>query len=121
LSIKRDLKRKDLNIWYNNIDLIVCASKSEGGPMLLLEAGAAGVPVIMTNVGLAREVIQHNKNGMIIGHNSSSELRDAILLLKNKPGRRASFARNLNKEIVKNWTYKARSHEIRSILRKLCG
>ena len=68
LSIKRDLSRKALNVWYNNVDMIVSASESEGGPMLLLEAGAVGLPVITTNVGLAREIIQHKKNGMIINH-----------------------------------------------------
>ena len=41
--------------FYDAIDLLVCTSSSEGGPLGVFEAIACGVPVISTNVGLVKE------------------------------------------------------------------
>ncbi|HEX4620866.1 MAG TPA: GT4 family glycosyltransferase PelF, partial [Myxococcaceae bacterium] len=42
---------------YRQLDMVVLTSLSEGQPLVLLEAGAAGIPVIATNVGACRELI----------------------------------------------------------------
>lgn len=42
--------------FYDQIDLLVCTSLSEGGPLGPFEAIACGVPVISTDVGLVSEV-----------------------------------------------------------------
>jgi FkbM family methyltransferase len=36
---------------YDNVDLVVCTSRVEGGPLGILEAAASGIPVISTRVG----------------------------------------------------------------------
>jgi hypothetical protein len=41
--------------FYDEIDLLVCTSMTEGGPLGPFEAIACGVPVISTDVGLVRE------------------------------------------------------------------
>ena len=38
-------------------DLVLCTSRSEGGPRTLLEAAAAGVPALSTDVGHARDLL----------------------------------------------------------------
>ena len=43
---------------YNQIDLLVLTSFSEGQPLVILEAYAAGVPVICTDVGCCREMLE---------------------------------------------------------------
>ncbi len=43
---------------YTEIDLLVLTSFSEGQPLVILEAGAAGVPVIATDVGACRELLE---------------------------------------------------------------
>jgi len=45
--------------------IFVMNSKSEGGPRILLEAMGCGMPVIATPVGVAPDVIDVGKNGMI--------------------------------------------------------
>jgi glycosyltransferase involved in cell wall biosynthesis len=49
--------RKPADI-YRNLDVCVLTSFSEGQPLVMLEAGAAGVPVIATDVGACREMIE---------------------------------------------------------------
>lgn len=41
--------------FYDSIDLLVCTSSTEGGPLGVFEAIACGVPVISTDVGLVKE------------------------------------------------------------------
>jgi glycosyltransferase involved in cell wall biosynthesis len=46
-------------------DVWVCPSRWEGFGMVLLEAFAAGTPVIGTKVGGIPEIIEHGKNGLL--------------------------------------------------------
>jgi len=41
---------------YEGIDLLICTSKFEGGPLGIMEAAACGIPVISTNVGRLKEL-----------------------------------------------------------------
>lgn len=43
--------------YLGRIDVIVLTSISEGQPLVLLEAGAAGIPAVATDVGACREII----------------------------------------------------------------
>jgi hypothetical protein len=118
LLIASDLNRKQLNLWYNKLDAVVCASKSEGGPLMLLEAGAVGIPVISTPVGLSREIIVHNKTGMVTEWSSES-ISNAINVLSASKSIRGRLGKALQGEVLRRWTYKARICEIKRALRIL--
>lgn len=49
--------RVNLTEWLGRIDAIALTSISEAQPLVLLEAGAAGVPSVATDVGCCRELI----------------------------------------------------------------
>lgn len=48
--------------WYGKIDVMVLTSISEAQPLVILEAGAAGVPSVATDVGACREIIQGRRD-----------------------------------------------------------
>jgi glycosyltransferase involved in cell wall biosynthesis len=60
--------------YYHALDLYLITSRSEGGPMSLLEGWATGVPVISTRVGMPADLIRHGHNGML------AEVEDAASL-----------------------------------------
>lgn len=50
------LTQQEMVEWYNSIDVFVCTSIAEGGPLPILEAMACGRPVFSTDVGIASAV-----------------------------------------------------------------
>jgi polysaccharide biosynthesis protein PelF len=48
----------NLKSWLSQLDLNVMTSVSESQPLVILEAGAAGIPTIATDVGACREMIE---------------------------------------------------------------
>lgn len=51
------LDRNKLNLLYNLVDLTVISSRSEGGPLAVCEATAAGCKTIATRVGMVPDVL----------------------------------------------------------------
>ena len=49
--------RVNLLEYLGKIDVVVLTSLSEAQPLVILEAGAAGVPVVATDVGACGEMI----------------------------------------------------------------
>lgn len=69
----------------------------EGLPLVLKEAGAAGLAVIATDAGGTREIIEHNKTGLFVEQKNQKSLEDAIKLLIDDPKLRKRLATNFNK------------------------
>lgn len=66
-------------------DLFVLPSVTEGLSNAMLEAMATGLPVVVTRVGGAGDVITHQKNGWLIPPDQPERIREAILHLLSKP------------------------------------
>lgn len=80
--------------YYNLLDLYLISSREEGGPKSLLESMACEIPVVSTPVGQAKDLIENNKNALIINNFSPRKLaRECINILENK---------NLKNKIVFN-------------------
>lgn len=62
---------------YNNYRIYVMCSQFEGNPKSLLEAMACGCAVIGTNVPGIKNVIQHNKTGVLV-EDSAKSLRNMM-------------------------------------------
>ncbi len=72
------------------------AGNLDGLPTVLLEAMACGLPCVASDVGGVSLVIDHEKNGILVSPNSSSELAEGLHLLIE------------NKDIRKNFSHEAR-------------
>jgi len=57
--------RAELGQAYHQVDVCIVTSRQEGGPKSVLEAMAAGAPVVSTRVGQAAELIVDGENGLL--------------------------------------------------------
>ena len=69
--------------FFRSADIFVLPSYGEGMPMAVLEAMAAGLPVIATNVGGIPELITHGAEGFLISPGNVQDLAERIVRLAN--------------------------------------
>jgi glycosyltransferase involved in cell wall biosynthesis len=84
--------RKDVPRLLAAMDIYVMSSVNEGLSLSILEAMAAGKPVIITDVGGARELVEDGKTGILIAPGSASEIGAAITELLENPEKLSNFA-----------------------------
>jgi glycosyltransferase involved in cell wall biosynthesis len=68
---------------YHAVDVHLVASRQEGGPKSVLEAMAAGTPVVSTRVGQAAELAVDGENGLLADVEDADALAAAVLLLRD--------------------------------------
>ncbi|MBT3171936.1 MAG: glycosyltransferase family 4 protein [Rhodospirillaceae bacterium] len=68
----------DVPAALSGCDIFVMSSQSESGPMVLLEAMAAGKPPVASDVGLVSEVIENDVTGLIVPPRDSTALAVAL-------------------------------------------
>ena len=68
-------KQEDVRPWLAASDALVFPSYREGFPNVVIEAGAMGLPSIVTDINGSREIIQDGVNGLIV----PSKNEDALL------------------------------------------
>ena len=65
--------------------LVVPSTWYENTPFVMLEAFAAGVPVIASDLGGLSELVVHDKNGMVFRAGDTSDLRNGIERIASDP------------------------------------
>ena len=81
------------------IDLFIQPSHHEGMPNAVLEAMAAGLPVIATDVGGTSEVVDNRKTGLLIPPRNPYVLGETILTLLENPVFMDSMGRESRKRV----------------------
>lgn len=85
LGLEKDVRflgtRRDIPQLLALMDVVVLPSLEEGFPNAILEAMAAGKPVVATRVGGVPEAVIHGETGLLIPPRDPQALADAILLL----------------------------------------
>ena len=90
--------------YYNEIDIYVCASRTEGTPNPVLEAMACGIPVISTDVGIVSEVFGKEQKNFIIERTKESLKEKLKYIVNNK--QILEQLSNENLEQIQNWSWK---------------
>ena len=89
-SIEAVGRQNDVRPWLAASDALAFPSYREGFPNVVIEAGAMGLPSIVTDINGSREIVSHGVNGVII----PTRDRDALLTaMRNMIGQREDTAK----------------------------
>lgn len=98
--------RGDVARWLPRLDLVLLTSISEGQPFVLLEAMAAHRPVVATNVGACREIIEGAQDGLgpagvVVPVMSPAKIAEGILSASSSPARLRTLAENGYRRVMR--------------------
>lgn len=93
----------DIRPWLAVSDCAILASYREGFPNVVIEAGAMGLPQIVTNINGANEIIQEGVNGTIIPPKDNESLYQAMKKMIVEPQWRKSLAANARPMIASRY------------------
>jgi len=81
IDIHDPIDHSDAPNWYRRAKLLVLASRSEGLPVVCMEALSCQVPVVAARVGGIPEIIRHEETGLLVPPNDVPALAQSIARL----------------------------------------
>jgi glycosyltransferase involved in cell wall biosynthesis len=94
-------RRDNLSDFYQAADAFVLSSESEGWGLSVIEAGTCGLPVAMTDVGCAGEIVINNESGLVVPVGDQAALIGAMRLLVEDKKLCQDLASGLKESIAK--------------------
>ena len=111
--------RRDVPDLLQAMDIFVLPSYSEGLSLALLEAMAAGLPVIVSRVGGNPEVVTDGVTGLLIPPRDAAALAGALEWLLTDPALAEKLGENARDYVKANYSLERLGREINGIYEEL--
>ncbi len=72
------VKFEEMPLFYNSSDCFILHSKFEGMPKVIQEAFACKTPVIASNISSIRDIVKHNKSGLLVEFQKKDQILEAV-------------------------------------------
>jgi len=107
--------------WLAAADINVLPSFYEGLPLTILEAMAAGLPSVASNVGGIPEAIQDGVSGLLVPPGDSCRLAEALSLLLSDPATRVRMGDAARERLLQSFVLAQQVRSTEGMYLKLCG
>jgi glycosyltransferase involved in cell wall biosynthesis len=112
--------RPDLDRFIPHFDILVLPSYTEGLPNVVLEASAAGVPVVGTRAGGTPEVIEDHVTGYLVPPGNAEALAERLGDLLNSEDDREDMGGRGRQRILEEFSFTAQADAYRDLIKELC-
>lgn len=113
--------RGDVPELLSEVSVSVLPSLAEGLSNVVLEAMAAGVPVVATSVGGTPEMVENGVTGLLVPPRDATALAEAIGSLLADPARGRSIGRAARERVAERFSLEATVRETESLYAGLLG
>lgn len=110
--------RRELRGLFAAADLAVLSSDNEGTPVSLIEAAAAGLPAVATDVGGVREVVSE-ETGILVPPDDAAALAAAIVEMTGDAGRRERCGHAARRHAINSYSAKRLLSDVDKLYRQL--
>ncbi len=112
-------QRMDIPQILSASDVLIQASWSEALPTVLIEAGAAAIPVVATRVGGTEEIVHHGKSGYVIEPGDSGALAERVIEILKSPILQKQMGVAASSFIQKNFSLELQVEQTISLYKKI--
>lgn len=100
---------------------MIMPSRNEGLGMAILEAGMLEIPVVASDIGPFREMLEHEVTGLLFASEDPEALADAVRRLLLEPSLRARLARRFGAHVRENFSTEANARRYAQVYRRVLG
>lgn len=111
--------RSDVAELLGKAHIGVLSSESEGFPVALMEYGQAGLPVVCTDVGQCREILDNGNCGILVSPKDTNALANGLGELIVNPERRIELGEAFRKRILKTYSSQAVIEQLVSVYKRV--
>lgn len=108
-------EQRDVGTYVSSFDIAVSASETEGCSNSLLEAMALGKPVVATDVGGNKEVIDDGDSGLLVAPDNPQALAEGILKMLQTPGLITRMGEKARLTIIDRFSLEKMVHQYESL------
>ena len=105
--------------YYRSFDIFVLPSKREAFPIVLLEAGAWGIPCLAFDVGGNSEIIRDGKTGFILPDYYIGQMVERIMMLYEKPAKRKEMGIAAEKFVKERFSIEKRLLSLEKLIKEI--
>ncbi|HJV90472.1 MAG TPA: asparagine synthase (glutamine-hydrolyzing) [Holophagaceae bacterium] len=113
----RLLTLEEMRDFYEDIDVYVCTSATEGHNNSLMEAASMGRAIVTTDVGTVPEYLQHEASALIVPREAAA-VRAAILRLRDDLNLRAHLGLRARESVIEHFDWSRREQDYRRFFRE---
>ena len=96
--------KKEMADVYADLDIVALTSLNEGTPVALIEALASGRPVVSTDVGGVKDVVEDGINGYLVASGDAAGFAKRCYELAKDPEKRRSLGGNGRRKVLKKYS-----------------
>ncbi len=111
--------RNDISSLLIAADIFVFPSRLEGLPGALIEAEAAGLPIVCSDIQNNKEVVEENKNALLFSSGNPTSLADSMKEMISDQEMRERFGKNSTKIFMTCFRLEAVHERMLGLLKRL--
>ncbi|MDJ0752692.1 MAG: glycosyltransferase family 4 protein [Ardenticatenaceae bacterium] len=106
---------------YHDCDIFCLPTYGDCLPMVLSEAGAAGLPVVSTTVAAIPEIVHENKTGFLVKTGDAQGLKEALKSLVTNQSRRLEFGQRAEVTVKERYDAQANARRLLTLLKQIAA
>lgn len=111
----------DVRPFYALADVLALPSHSEGSPLVLLEAMAAGLPVVATRVGGVPEIVADGESALLVEPRDARSLAAALARALADEGLSRALAANASARVAAHFSPESQARSLVEIYSRLAA
>lgn len=116
ITLVGSIPHEDIQSYYDDTDIFVLPSLSEGIPVVLMEAMSKGLPVVATRITGVPELATHDTDGILVSPGDPTDLAEAMMRLSNDAELRTLLGENARRKIKAKFDLEKNTRKIKTLL-----